>query len=64
MALRQIFLLAAAGTLMVLVQDASANCKMHDAKWKRNTAPTVTQPSRTDPTRLMVNWANAIENAR
>ena len=50
--------------LLLLADDAAANCKMHDAKWKRNVAPTISQPSRTDPTRIMVNWASAIDNAR
>ena len=51
--------------LMAILAMANANCKMHDAKWKKNSkGPSVTQPSKTDPSRVMLAWDKILENSR
>ena len=49
---------------LALVASAHGRCKSTDAKWKKNQAPKITQPSRTDPKKLTVNWGSIIENQR
>ena len=39
-------------------------CKAHDAAWERNTKPTITQPSRAHPEKVLLDWSRAIYNAR
>ena len=51
-------------SVALLPHDALCACKAHDAWWDRSRGPTISQPARTDPTKVRVNWNAIIENAR
>ena len=48
----------------VLTSTADANCKAHDASWDPVKPPTISQPSRVDPTKIKVDWSQIITNGR
>ena len=41
-----------------------AACKAHDASWNRGVTPRVTQPARSEPEKVVLDWNSAIHNAR
>merc|ERR1712168_175605 len=59
---RMFLVLAVTLVYQVLVTDAS--CFGRDASWKTGGKPVVSQPSRNDPTKVMLNWANIINNQK
>jgi hypothetical protein len=48
---------------LLVLKEADASCKIHDASWKSN-GPLVTQPNRAAPEKVTVNWSTIIINAR
>jgi hypothetical protein len=44
--------------------SVDANCKTHDASWDAAKGPTITQPSRVDPTKIKIDWSKIINNGR
>jgi len=39
-------------------------CKLHDASWEASKGPTISQPSKNEPTKVKIDWGNVIKNAR
>merc|ERR1712227_1052591 len=57
---RLIFLL---GLLITIIpHQTSASCFGKDASWQTNSKPTITQPSKNDPEKVLVTWGNIIKN--
>merc|ERR1712227_1009119 len=56
---RLIFLL---GLLITIPHQTSASCFGKDASWQTNSKPTITQPSKNDPEKVLVTWGNIIKN--
>jgi len=54
-----------AAVLLLFVSSCNAGCTFKDAKWKNRNkaAPAVSQPSRNDPTKVLVSWRDIMENA-
>ena len=50
--------------VVVLTLQVDANCKAHDASWDPVKPPTISQPSRVDPTKIKVDWSQIITNGR
>ena len=46
------------------VESVFGSCKLHDASWESNKGLMVTQPSKSDPTKVKIDWSNVIKNAR
>eukprot|EP00095_Tigriopus_kingsejongensis_P012023 maker-scaffold1195_size56104-snap-gene-0.17 protein:Tk12023 transcript:maker-scaffold1195_size56104-snap-gene-0.17-mRNA-1 annotation:"hypothetical protein LOTGIDRAFT_236773" len=44
--------------------SVEGNCKTSDAKWIKGKDLLITQPSRTDPSKVSVVWTNMVENER
>jgi hypothetical protein len=44
--------------------SAEANCKAHDASWDAAKGPLISQPSRSDPGKLKVEWSKIVTNGR
>ena len=42
----------------------NAACKAHDAAWKSGISLRVTQPARSEPDKVVLDWNSAIENSR
>ena len=41
-----------------------AACKAHDASWNRGVSLRVTQPARSEPDKVVLDWNSAIHNSR
>ena len=39
-------------------------CKVHDASWNRGQKPRITQPLRSEPEKVEIDWSSPIRNAR
>jgi len=55
------FLLVLLGVCLVQVRGS---CFGTDASWKPGSKPVVSQPSKNDPTKVMVDWSSIIKNAK
>ena len=42
----------------------NASCKVHDAAWKSGVSLRVTQPARSEPDKVVLDWNSAIKNSR
>ena len=42
----------------------NAACKVHDAAWKSGVSLRVTQPARSEPDKVVLDWNSAIKNSR
>ena len=42
----------------------NASCKVHDAAWKGGVSLRVTQPARSEPDKVVLDWNSAIKNSR
>ena len=63
--LKKLFPILASFWLVTLNHHCvDANCKAHDASWDVAKGPTVSQPSRVDPTKIHVDWSKVVTNGR
>jgi len=46
----------------IISYQTSASCFGKDASWETNSKPTITQPSKNDPEKVLVTWGNIIKN--
>jgi len=44
------------------LNEVNCSCFGTDASWQLNAKPTITQPSKNDPEKVMVTWGNIIKN--
>ena len=51
-------------TFSLLAGKTEASCKAHDAKWNKGVSLRITQPARSEPDKVIVDWHDAIYNAR
>merc|ERR1711936_379122 len=50
-------------TSLLAISQTRASCFGKDATWAVNAKPTVTQPSKNEPGKVMVNWGSIIKNS-
>jgi len=46
------------------LNEVNCSCFGTDASWQLNAKPTITQPSKNDPEKVMVTWGNIIKNVK
>jgi len=46
------------------INEVHCSCFGSDASWETNAKPTITQPSKNDPEKVMVTWGNIIKNVK
>ena len=50
--------------ILYLNHQVEGACKAHDAGWNRGVKPRITQPARGEPDKIVIDWSQAIKNAR